>query len=66
MSHMGHPIYNDTLYGAGKGKVHTEEQVLQSFYLRFTKPYSDEIISLEIPPDEKYVKVYNYFEDKNK
>lgn len=61
-----HPVYNDTLYGAGKGKVITEEQVLQSFYLRFTKPFSDEIITLEIPPDQKYEKVLKYFEGKEK
>ena len=66
MSNLGHPVYNDTLYGGGKGKVLTEEQVLQSFSVRFTKPFSDEIISLEIPPDEKYLKVYNYFEGREK
>jgi len=66
LSSKNHPIYNDTLYGAGKGKVSTEEQVLQSFYLRFTKPFSDEIISLEIQPDEKYNKVFKYFEGKEK
>lgn len=65
-SFNGHPIYNDTLYGAGQGKVNTDEQVLQSFRLRFTKPFSDEIISLEIPPDEKYIKVLKYFEGKEK
>lgn len=65
-SYKGHPVYNDTLYGAGSGKVHTEEQVLQSFKLKFTKPFSDEIITLEIPPDEKYTKVLKYFEGKEK
>lgn len=65
-SYKGHPVYNDTLYGAGKGKVFTEEQVLQSFKLKFTKPFSDEIITLEIPPDEKYTKVLKYFEGKEK
>ena len=55
-SYKKHPVYNDTLYGAGKGKVNTQEQVLQSYYLRFTKPFSDEIIELEIQPDEKYKK----------
>ena len=64
MSYIKHPVYNDTLYGAGKGKVQTLEQVLQSFYLRFTKPFSDEIITLEIPADEKYNKVLKYFEGK--
>ena len=65
LSHMKHPIYNDTLYGAGTGKVKTEEQVLQSFFLRFTKPFSDEIIEFEIKPDEKIQKVLNYFENRS-
>jgi 23S rRNA pseudouridine1911/1915/1917 synthase len=60
LSHLNHPIYNDTLYGAGIGKVKTEEQVLQSYYLRFTKPFGDEIIDLEIEPDEKINKVLKY------
>lgn len=65
MSYLKHPIYNDTLYGAGEGKVKTEEQVLQSFYLRFTKPFGNEIIELEIEPDEKIRKVLTYFEDRS-
>jgi len=64
MSYKNHPVYNDTLYGAGKGKVSTDEQVLQSFYLQFTKPVNDEIITLDIPPDDKYNKVLNYFEGR--
>lgn len=60
MSHLKHPVYNDTLYGAGQGKVKTEEQVLQSYYLSFTKPFGNDIISLEIEPDEKINKVLRY------
>jgi len=60
MSHIKHPVYNDTLYGAGQGKVKTEEQVLQSYYLSFTKPFGNEIITLEIEPDEKINKVMKY------
>lgn len=66
MSSKGYPVYNDTLYGAGMSKVNTQEQVLQSFSLRFTKPFSDEIISLEIPSDEKYNKVIKYLEGREK
>lgn len=60
MKSINHPVYNDTLYGAGAGKVKTDEQVLQSFYLRFTKPFSGEIIELAIEPDEKLKKVLKY------
>lgn len=60
MKSINHPVYNDTLYGAGQGKVKTEEQVLQSYYLRFTKPFEDEIIELEIGPDDKIQKVLKY------
>ena len=60
MSHLKHPDYTDTLYGAGQGKVKTQEQVLQSYYLSFTKPFGNEIINLEIEPDEKINKVLRY------
>ena len=59
LSSINHPIYNDTLYGFGKPKIKTQEQVLQSCKLEFLKPFSDKVISLEIPPDEDFVKVVN-------
>lgn len=65
LSSQNHPIYNDTLYGAGKGKVKTDEQVLQSFYLEFTKPFGSEIIKLEIEPDEKIKKVLIYYKNRS-
>lgn len=60
MAHIKHPVFNDTLYGAGMAKIKTDEQVLQSFYLRFTKPFGNEIIELQIEPDEKIQKVLKY------
>jgi 23S rRNA pseudouridine1911/1915/1917 synthase len=60
LSSIGHPVYNDTLYGFGKTKVKTEEQVLQSYKLAFPKPFNGEIIELEIPRDDKINKVINY------
>lgn len=63
-SYKKHPVYNDTLYGSGNGKVKTDEQVLQSFYLKFAKPFSAEIIELKIEPDEKLSKVLTYFKNR--
>lgn len=63
-SYKKHPVYNDTLYGAGVGKVKTDEQVLQSFYLKFAKPFSAEIIELTLYPDEKLSKVLTYFRNR--
>lgn len=60
LSHIGHPILNDTLYGGGHFKVKTQEQVLQSYKLTFTKPLSSGTIKLEIEPDEKIKKVLAY------
>lgn len=64
LSHLHHPIINDTLYGGGNFKVKTQEQVLQSYKLSFTKPFSNDIIELEIEPDEKIKKVLVYLENK--
>lgn len=60
LSSIGHPVYNDTLYGFGKMKIKTEEQVLESYKLSFPHPFDGKIISLEIKPDDKIEKVLHY------
>ena len=60
LSYFRTPIFNDTLYGARPEKIKTQEQVLQAYKLQFTKPKSNEIINLEIEPDEKIQKVLKY------
>ena len=60
LSSIGHPVYNDTLYGFGKMKIKTDEQVLESYKLNFPHPFDGEIITLEIPMDEKLQKVVNF------
>ena len=62
LSSIGHPVYNDTLYGFGKMKIKTEEQVLQSYKLSFPKPFDEEVLSFEIEPDEKIKKVIKFLE----
>ncbi len=62
LASIGHPVYNDTLYGFGKMKIKTEEQVLQSYKLSFPKPFSGDILSLEIDKDEKLKKVLSFLE----
>ncbi len=64
MNYIYHPILNDSLYGGGNFKVKTQEQVLQSYKLAFTKPFSDDIIKLEIEPDEKIKKILKYLESQ--
>ncbi|MEI8128201.1 MAG: RluA family pseudouridine synthase [bacterium] len=64
LSYLKHPILNDSLYGGGIFKVKTQEQVLQSYKLIFTKPFSGDIIELEIEPDEKIKRVLVYLENQ--
>lgn len=65
LSHLHHPIINDSLYGGSNFKVKTQEQVLQSYKLSFTKPFTSDTIELEIEPDEKIKKVLTYLEAAN-
>lgn len=60
LSSIGHPVYNDTLYGFGKMKIKTDEQVLESYKLSFPHPFDGENVSLEIKLDEKIEKVINF------
>lgn len=62
LSHIGHPVFNDTLYGFGKQKIKTDEQVLQSYKLKFINPFNNELVDVEIEPDEKIKKVLKYLE----
>lgn len=64
LSSINHPVFNDTLYGFGKMKIKTDEQVLQSYKLRFTEPYTKKEITVEIEPDEKLKKVLYYLRQK--
>ena len=60
MSYFRTPVFNDSLYGARPEKIKTQEQVLQAYKLEFTKPFTNEIIKLEIEADEKIQKVLKY------
>lgn len=65
LSSIGHPVYNDTLYGFGKMKIKTDEQVLESYKLTFPHPFDGEKITIEIPMDEKIQKVVNFLNQNN-
>ena len=66
LSSINHPVFGDNLYGA-KGYtiekyrgIKTNEQVLQSYYLSFTHPINNEIMTFELEPkdwDSDLVKV---------
>ena len=60
LSSIGHPVYNDTLYGFGKMKIKTEEQVLESYKLSFPKPFSGEVLMFKIEKDAKLKKVLDF------
>lgn len=61
LSSIGHPVYNDTLYGFGKPKIKTDEQVLEAYKLEFTKPFTPRRISLEIEPDWKFKRILDLY-----
>ncbi len=46
MASISHPVFNDTLYGFGKMKIKTDEQVLQSYKLEFPRPFDEKAVSL--------------------
>ncbi len=58
LSSINHPVFGDSLYGA-KGctiekyrGIKTNEQVLESYYLRFTHPVNNEIMTFELEPKD--------------
>ncbi len=55
MTHIGHPLYGDSLYGEINDKEYIERQALHAYRLSFPHPRTREILNLEIglPKDLK-------------
>ena len=66
MSHINHPVVNDSLYTKKTFKVKTTEQVLQSYSLKFTAMKNNDIISCEIPEDRDLERVLKFLRSKNR
>lgn len=64
LSHIGHPVANDSLYSGPKIKVKTTEQILQAYNLTFTSPSTKDIINIKIDPDEDIQKTLNFLRSK--
>lgn len=64
MSHIGHPIVNDTMYGGIVIPVKTNEQILQSYSLEFTSPSDNKLKHISIDFDNDIIKALNYLRSK--
>lgn len=64
LSHIKHPIVNDTLYGGKQIKAKTTEQALQAYSLSFLPMGSKNDILVEIEEDEDIKKVLKYLRSK--
>ncbi len=56
MSHLGHPLYGDSLYGKGEEeKEYIERQALHAYKLEFPHPRTGDILKLQcsLPDDIK-------------
>ncbi len=64
LSHIGHPIVNDTFYGGKQIGVKTTEQVLQAYQLTFNRLNDNIITTIILEPDEDIKRVLNYLRSK--
>ena len=60
MSHIGHPIVNDTLYGGKSLPVNSNEQALQAYSLSFVSPEDNEQKHIVTGFDNDIIKTINY------
>ncbi len=74
LSSINHPIFGDSLYGAGGlmrnefYNLKTQEQLLQSYYLSFNHPRTNEKMEFRLEECEfskDFIKVLNFLRSKN-
>ena len=64
MASIGHPVYNDPMYGKDEHIEGIVGQALMSYKLTFPKPFDGEKITVEIPMDEKLTKIINILKNE--
>ena len=64
LSHIGHPIVNDTFYDGKQLGVKTTEQVLQAYQLTFNRLNDNILTTITLEPDEDVKRVLNYLRSK--
>jgi 23S rRNA pseudouridine1911/1915/1917 synthase len=53
LTHLGHPLYGDSLYGTNKDSEYITRQALHAYMLKFPHPRTGEILELEVDlPDD--------------
>jgi 23S rRNA pseudouridine1911/1915/1917 synthase len=63
MSHIGHPLIGDPLYGSGLEKIlklKTRGQLLQAYRLTFEHPDTQQALTFEIPEDPDITSVWTW------
>lgn len=67
MSHIGHPLLGDPLYGSGVEKalkLKTQGQLLQAFRLSFDHPRTHERLTFEIAEDPEISRVWAWLQTR--
>lgn len=66
LTHLGHPLYGDVLYGIEEDSKYINRQALHAYRLKFPHPRTGDILELEVdmPGDMKQliekIKIYDY------
>ena len=66
MASIGHPVFNDDMYGTYENIDGVVGQVLMSHRLIFPRPYDGKLIEINIPMDEKFIKVLSILNSEKK
>lgn len=65
MSHLGHPVVGDTVYGYKKQRFQTEGQLLHARVLGFIHPASGEYVEFEAPLPDYFDKILDILRHRN-
>lgn len=65
MSHLGHPVVGDTVYGYKKQRFDTKGQLLHARVLGFTHPASREYVEFEAPLPDYFEKILEILRHRN-
>ena len=63
---LGHPVFGDRLHGATYSRNFSENYVLQAYYIRFQRPFTNEFLELTLSPSDYILEAIDFTEKPKK
>lgn len=64
LASVGHPVFGDAVYGAAFSGGFSDGLAMQAYFLRFKRPFSNEILELQLTPADRLAQAVDFAQSR--